>query len=269
MKKIDIHCHTTNRRLENIIPESASIKTLKQEMKKHEVEKTVLLPTYFPFRGTGISNYRLYDWIREDERLQMFGSLDFKHYFYQGYNELEELAEKGGIKGIKIYTSYQEIDLKSEKFKKIVELAQEKKLALMFHTGVSHGSTHKYGRPAYTEILRPAKIEFIPEDVHIILSHLAKPYFDELVEVVKRNKHIYADMSGLMQSRYESFEIPEHIETINRFLGECGPEKLLFGTDFPVQTHEHSVLMIEESMKTYSVQDKSKVYYENAERLLK
>ena len=50
--------------------------------------------------------------------------------------------------------------------------------------------------------------------------------------------------------------------------GECGPKRLLFGTDFPVQTHEDSILLIEESMKTYSDQDKQDVYHDNAARIL-
>ncbi|MFA5084627.1 MAG: hypothetical protein WC475_04620, partial [Candidatus Paceibacterota bacterium] len=110
MKKIDFHCHTTNRMLES---GDATIGAILKKMEKFEIEKSVLLATYFPHKGSGISNFRLLDWIGGRKELCLFGSLDFKNYFYQGLNELNELAERGDLKGIKIYTCYQDIDLKS------------------------------------------------------------------------------------------------------------------------------------------------------------
>ena len=92
MKKIDMHCHTSPREIEGIIPKSATIAQITAEMKKHEIERTVLLATYFPHKGSGISNFRLHDWIEGNKKFLMFGSLDFEHYFYQGYNELEEMC---------------------------------------------------------------------------------------------------------------------------------------------------------------------------------
>ena len=116
MKKIDIHCHTTKRKLKDMIIEDASLDVLMNEMYKHDIEKTVVLATYFPHKQSGISNFRLANWIYNNPKFVMFGSLDFEHYFYQGYNELEEMADKKMIKGIKIYTGYQEINLGSDKF---------------------------------------------------------------------------------------------------------------------------------------------------------
>ena len=67
MKKIDIHAHITNRPVEGIVYKDATIKTLEQEMIKYDVEKAVLLATYFPHRGTGVSNFRMLDWIKNSE----------------------------------------------------------------------------------------------------------------------------------------------------------------------------------------------------------
>lgn len=75
-------------------------------------------------------------------------------------------------------------------------------------------------------------------------------------------------MSGLIDSAFGSLYKPRAVEEIKRFLGECGPERLLFGTDFPVQTHADSVYFIEESMKGFSEEDKAKVYYDNSAKLL-
>ncbi|PIN79484.1 hypothetical protein COV16_03960 [Candidatus Woesearchaeota archaeon CG10_big_fil_rev_8_21_14_0_10_34_8] len=269
MKKIDIHAHITNRPVEGIIYPNASLNVLQEEMEKYNIEKTVLLATYFPHRGTGITNFRLLDWINEDgwQEFSLFGSLDFEKYFYQGYNELEELAERGKIGGIKIYTSYQHIDLQGENFSQVRKLAGKHNLPLMFHMGYTH--TGIKNKPFIAEKVTPSDIEFVAEyGQKIIMCHLAKPFTEELIQVVKRNETIYADMSGLIDSYRDKHELPQAVKLVEKVLGECGPDKLLFGTDFPVQTHKDSVYMIKSAMKDYSYEDKQKVYYDNAKGII-
>jgi len=270
MKKIDIHCHTTNRKVKDVIPLSADIFEIQKQMKKYDIEKTILLATYFPHKGTGISNYRLLNWINNKKEFSMFGSLDFKNYFYQGMNELEELSENQQISGIKIYTSYQNIDLHSENFKKIILLAEKHKLPLMFHTGYSYTAKRKYGKDTIAQYINASDLKFITDNynVSVIASHLSKPHFDNVIETAKSNPNFYSDTSGIFDSKYDFNYIPIAIENIKRFLEEVGSSQLLFGTDFPVQTHEHSVHIIEEAMKNYSLKDKEDVYYNNAKRLL-
>lgn len=279
MRKIDIHCHTTKRKIRNLIPKDASLETIEKEMNKHDIEKTVLLATYFSHRGTGVSNFRLLDWkmnyyfseyakygLRDHEFI-FFGSLDFEHFFNQGFSELEELAERTSVDGIKIYTSYQHINLGSDNFKRVLELARQHKLPLMFHVGYTHTGIQKNHFVAGE--VKPKDLEFIAQNGQvIIISHLAKPFTDDLIEVVKRNPTIYSDMSGLIDSYDERHEIPAAIDLIKRFLGECGPQRLLFGTDFPVQTHKDSICLIEQAMREYSRTDKENVYYNNANNIL-
>lgn len=187
MKKIDIHCHTTNRKVKDCIDESADLDTILEYMDKYEIEKTNLLATYFPHKSSGISNFRLMHWIKNKKDFFMFGSLDFEHYFFQGYNELEELAEHGLIKGVKVYTCYQQIGLDSEKFGKVVELARRYSLPLMFHCGNSYSSLRKYGRRTIANLVKASDLGFVAQDVNIIVDHMSKPFFDDLIKTVNRN----------------------------------------------------------------------------------
>lgn len=286
MKKIDIHCHTSFREIKDCANPDASPFAIQEEMDKYDVEKTVLLATYFPHKGTGISNYRLYHMLLGGHTFEgqsissgirvwnfmMFGSLDFEHYFYQGFNELEQLAMSRVIKGIKIYTCYQEIDILGKNFEKVMELAIEYKLPVMFHTGVSYASYRKYGTKSIAHLYTAKELSFVADcypEINFVFSHLSKPAFSEMVRAAKKYPNIYSDMSGLIDSKYNRDEIPRCIENINNFVNECGPEKLIFGTDFPVQTHEDSVMFIEEGMKGFSEKDKKMVYYDNAAKLLK
>lgn len=269
MKKIDIHCHTSPRVIRGVIPKSATIGSIVREMKKHDIEKTVLLATYFPHKKSGISNFRLHNWIRDNKRFLMFGSLDFEHYFYQGYNELEEMCTRSMIAGIKIYTCYQEIDIESDEFKKVLTLARDYKLPVMFHTGYSYASRRKYGFDTMATPHNANTLEAVAKqypEINFIFSHMSKPFFHDMVSVVKENDNVWTDMSGLIDSAYDQKEIKICVEEIKTFVGECGPMRLLFGTDFPVQTHEHSVHFVEKAVK--NEESKKDIYYNNAAGLL-
>ena len=279
MKKIDIHCHVTNRPLIDMAVEKADMRAVWDNMFEHDVDTVVLLATYFPHKGTGISNYRLVDWIRQfnlsefahkqleegvQKRFRMFGSLDFEHYYYQGLNEITELAENI-LSGIKIYTGYQDIDLHSDKFTQVMRLAKEYNLPMMFHTGYSYRTRRQYGKVAFADVVKVSDLEFVADQgIIVIASHMGKPHFDDTIATLQRNPNMYTDMSGLIDSKSDRDEIPESIEAVRRVVSECGPHKLLFGTDFPVQTHEDSINFVEEGMKGFSEADKQRVYYDNA-----
>ncbi|MBI3633837.1 MAG: amidohydrolase [Candidatus Vogelbacteria bacterium] len=260
-KKIDIHCHTTNRVLRGMCQGTATLNDISALMKEYKVEKTVLLATYFPHRRSGITNFRLYNWIKDRPEFLLFGSLDFQVYFYQGLNELEELAEMGVLRGIKIYTVYQDVGEKDLEI--VARLAAKYKIPMIFHAGYSHA----LDKPE-SLLTKASDIAWVSEIVPVIVSHMAKPALENLIATIKTHKNLYTDMSGLVNSASEQEDIPSAVEMVKRFLKECGPDKLLFGTDFPVQSHADSVRIIEEAMVGYSDEDKAKVYYGNAAKLL-
>lgn len=283
MEKIDIHCHTTNRPLKDAAHPDATLGAIAAHMTDHQIARTVLLATYFPQKGTGISNYRLYHWIKAKPEFVMFGSLDFEHFFYQGYNELEEMAGEGFIKGIKIYPAYQQIDFEGHPFRRVLTLAGEKNLPVMFHGGVSYTLWKELGTQAVLALAQspypttqepyktPREFEKVAQafpSVNLIVSHLCKPFFEEMIEVLKRNHNLFTDMSGLLDSRLDAGYKTTCVEHVKRFIGECGPDKMMFGTDFPVQTHADSVYFVETAMAAYSAQDRQKVYFDNANRII-
>jgi len=283
MKKIDIHCHTSNRNIQGTVDSNATVKSITEKARIYNIDKVVLLATYFPHKESGISNFRLYDWIRninlnncpKGPEFLMFGSLDFEHYFFQGYNELKELAERQLIKGIKIYTCYQNIDIKSNKFKTILQLARDFKLPVMFHAGYSYATRRKYGQDTIATPYNAMTLESVAkdnEDITMIFSHMSKPFFHDILRVVKEVPNVYTDMSGLIDSKYDEEEIPvciQEIRTLTQY--EWGIDKLLFGTDYPVQTHEHSIYFVEEATEGYSHREKiiKDIYFNNAAKILK
>jgi predicted TIM-barrel fold metal-dependent hydrolase len=257
-------------------------------MQQHDIVQTVLLATYFPRQGTGISNYRLRYWLQARPEFTMFGSLDFEHFFYQGLNELEELATQGSIKGIKIYTAYQQIDLHGADFRRVAQLASDTGLPLMFHGGVSYNTWQALGGMQHVLALadvppddmppiarddhkRPRDFEAVAQafpKVNVIVSHLCKPFFTEMIAVLQRNANLFTDMSGILDSKLDAANRDQCVAQVRRFATECGPEKLLFGTDFPVQTHADSVYVVEAALKDFSTHARKQVYFANANRII-
>jgi predicted TIM-barrel fold metal-dependent hydrolase len=290
MKKIDIHCHTTLQPLHDCAEPDASVWTLAGRMEAHDISEAFLYATYFPHRGTGISNYRLAQWLgrvgyaqRQDvdsllpeARLSMFGSLDMEHYFLQGMSELEELREHPVqavcMQGIKMYTCYQDIDLSGERMHAVMDFARKEVIPVAFHCGYSYMSIRKGGGPSVARMVRASDLSSLAKeygDVPIMVAHMSKPYLDDLIATILAHPNMVTDMSGLIDSKHDRQLIPQCIDDIRRFLYECGPTRLLFGTDFPVQTHADSVYFIEEAMKGFSEEDKRSVYHDNARKILR
>lgn len=279
MRKIDIHCHATNRPLSHTVPKFANIHAIACEMGKYDIAATLLLASYFPDpysagnHGTGISNFRMRDWIDRTEfwdiSFFMFGSLDFNHYFYQGINELEEMAERKLIRGVKIYTGYQNILMHD--LEKVIHLCSKYHLPIMFHTGSCSGRMELVGLEGHVGIKALDYFLEKYEDVTFIYTHMCNPLtFPMLSERIKRYKNLHTDMSGLIHSGKDDHEIPECIELVKKFYGECGVGQFMWGTDFPIQTHEHSVLIAEQALRGVASEvEMEQFYYGNAAKILK
>jgi len=270
-EKIDMHCHTTPRRLSHTVGGDASIDTIRSKMAQFNIKYSLMLATYFPKRGTGISNFRMLRWVERKNfeefyipdfiKFLMFGSLDFEHYFKQGFNELEEMADQKLIKGIKIYSGYQNIE--HTKLVQVMHLALKYKLPVMFHTGDCINSGGYYAdMKEYVYLL-----SMFPE-INFIYSHMCNPLVDKIIPLMLNHKNLFTDMSGLMRSGKEDSEKPEAISRIKRLYETCGMSQLMFGTDFPVQTHADSIYLSEQALSGASESELKDFYFNNAARIL-
>jgi predicted TIM-barrel fold metal-dependent hydrolase len=267
MRKIDIHCHTTRAQLQGIIPSSATLSVIESEMRIYDIEYTIVLASYFPKKDHGICNYRMLHWIHNKPAFKLFGSLDFQYYFSTGMRELTELAEEGHLYGIKIYSGYQHLDYDSDKFIRIGKLAEQYHLPIMFHGGFQQGHGSNLTLAVSPQLISQVAKK-LPQ-VPIIISHLAWPFVQELIAASLQFDNLYTDMSGMLDSYKTPHTLPQCVEGLKQYLEACGPKKLLFGTDFPIQTHTDSIQLIELAMSDYSDLDRKDVYYNNAATLLK
>jgi len=281
-KIIDIHAHTTSHKLWGLPTESATIEDLEELARLYNVEKICLMATYFPFKGSGLHNRELLKRIEGKELFSMFASLDAMNNLAGGIEELESLAKGKLIAGIKLYPGYQDFNFADEKAFPIYELAEKFNLPVMFHGGYLHhccpeekrlagetrcGKTCKMDQLQY--LSRPETLRKVFEkfsSVRFCISHLANPYFGELIAVMKECQNVYTDISG------SDIDIPEYrpivaevVKAIMR-LAE-GENRIMFGTDFPIQSYEDTIQFVESLQLSDEV--KQKIYWQNAERYLK
>ena len=287
MEIIDIHCHTSDHRLWGLHTESAKIFDLEKLAKKYLIKKIVLMATYFPFKGKGLPNQDLFSRIKGNKLFLMFGSLDIMNNFEKGIEELRALAEQEIISGIKLYPGYQNFNASDENIFPIYRLAAKFNLPVMFHTGELHHCCpwEKRQNKNYScknefcwldrlgHLSQPqafiGAIKNFPE-VKFVLSHLSNPYFSELQNLMTDFGNVYTDISGQFLSGTDEDDakyrelIKDQVLRIIKI--KSGIDRLMFGTDFPIQSQKDSIEMIKSL--GLSEEDEKKVFYRNAAKLL-
>ncbi|WAC03137.1 amidohydrolase family protein [Lacinutrix neustonica] len=72
-----------------------------------------------------------------------------------------------------------------------------------------------------------------------MICHIGNPWIKDCMEVVYKNKNVYADISGLVLGNFsEKFEryMKKEIEEMITYAGD--PNYLLYGTDWPISNME-------------------------------
>lgn len=287
---IDIHAHTSSHKMWGLHTEDASIGKLKAEAEKFGVKKIALMATYFPFKGTGLHNLELLERIKDDNLFLAFGSLDAMNDFENGIEELGELLRRNLIAGIKLYPGYQDFSRSNAlgvKLFPVFELAGRYGVPIMFHTGELHHCCSRETRAAgrgkcgadgcFVERLQyqaePRNLVYAAEwfrEVKFIFSHLGNPYFEQTREVMTEYPNIFTDISGqfISGSAEDTVEYRQTVvREIKKILAlENGIDRVMFGTDFPIQSYADSIDLIE--ALSLSNEEKEKIYWRNAGRVL-
>lgn len=285
---IDIHAHTSNHGLWGLHTKSATLEDLEKQSEIWGISKIVIMATYFPFKGRGLRNRDLLERIEGRDKFLMFGSADLMNdRANNGIRELEFLAERKMIAGIKLYPGYQDFDCLSFRATEVYGVAKHYDVPVMFHSGELHHCCPKEdmvkgvfrckGKYCYLDKLgdlsRPQElyraIKAFPQ-VRFVLSHLGNPYFGELRSVLRECPNAFTDISGQFvtgsgeDSREYKEEVKNEIEKILEIDGMI--DRLMFASDFPIQSYEDSVGIVK-SLKLTEEEEK-KIFYKNAEKLL-
>lgn len=156
-----------------------------------------------------------------------------------------------GLKGIKLHPDFQQYYADSPEMDKIYEIAESAGLPVLIHTGDKNTD--------YSSPWRVANIKKRFPRLTIVAAHLGG--YSEWDEAVKYliGRDVYIDTSSSIWALG-----PERARKIIR---AHDIDKILFGTDYPLVKQAGEIERFESL--GLSEEEKDKIYWENAQRLLK
>lgn len=140
-------------------------------------------------------------------------------------DELEHAITTLGLKGVKLSPVYQSMDPRSANCYKLYEIAQARKVPVMYHVGGAYTGSLEFGDPFLLD-----KVAHDFPDMKIIVAHFGQPYMEQTCILMRKNENIFADLSARFHrpwQLYQGLMIAQEYRVADR---------LLFGSDFPVRT---------------------------------
>ncbi|MGC4252486.1 MAG: amidohydrolase family protein [Sphingobium sp.] len=137
---------------------------------------------------------------------------------------LKTAVREWGLHGVKISPPYQGWHPHSEEAYAVYRAAADMGIFIMFHQAsvFSPIGFHEYASPS---LLDKVAREF--RDTKLLLAHFGKPWMNETVELMMKNRNVYADVSTLPIKTWQMYTglrlaIEGHVTG-----------RLVFGSDFP------------------------------------
>ena len=182
-------------------------------------------------------------------------------------SECIELAKKrkGYVKSFKIRLGYVEVFPDDAIFSPLYDYAESSGLPIMFHTGdtaTSSGSL-RHSHPLGLDSLANKR-----ENLKIIACHFGNPWIMDTAELLYKHENMFADISGLFavgakySDKYLDY-LGEKLSEAIYYIGNA--DKIIFGTDYPVETFSGAISLVSKIKVDRS--DQEKILSENARKL--
>jgi predicted TIM-barrel fold metal-dependent hydrolase len=239
-----------------------NFKEFAEDLRSQGITKAFLLPLTSSIEGLGrITNEHIAGICNSDPDLFIgFASFDLKGDYG---SELKYAINNLGLKGIKIHPQLQLIRPDDEKISKVFEIADENKLPVVIHTGITGiGAGVKGGGGLPLELGKPIYIDNLAikyPNVNFIIAHFGWPWYEEALAVAYHKGNVFIDISGWS---------PKYIpQIVIKYMDSLLQDKFLFGSDYPMLKPSR----ILNELKTLNLKNETlnKILYENAKKIIK
>ena len=181
----------------------------------------------------------------------------------QAVNEVKRAVEELGLKGFKFHPATQAFYPNEARFYPIYEAIAGYGLPMLIHTGTTGvgarlpgGGGIKLGGCRPIPYMDDVAADF--PDTPMILAHPSWPWQEEALAMAVHKANVYIDLSG-WSPKYFS---PSLVHYANTMI----PDKVLFGTDYPLITPERWLRDFEAA--PFRDEVRGKILFDNANRLL-
>jgi len=230
----------------SVLRENGDLDALKRVIDACGIDRCVafaIMPDRFREAGMDVNqNVWLAQTIKNEPNLTGFGSVDFELDNLE--DQVDEIAQLG-FKGIKIHPPVQNLPVLSPKAFRVYAKAQELNLFLSFHTGV-HRSRLRDSLPVLYD-----EIAYHFPQLRFSMEHIGGyGFFGEALSVIANNTR--GGRQPMVFAGWTSIDAGEKAglwsltdEQLLAVIGQTGPERSIFGIDFPFKQEEQIRAAIE------------------------
>lgn len=261
---IDCHVHLNNYHESLAHSLDQSLDRLQQAMADAGVSYALVLTSYL-VSAHRPSTAEVVKAIEKIPQLGVVAGISFRNYKQRDLRELADFLEAGLVKGLKLYPGYEPFYPHDPRLKVVYDLAEEFDVPVMIHSGDTYSPD---GRLKYAHPLEVDEVAVDHRNVKIVICHLGNPWLVDCMEVVYKNKNVYADFSGLILGEFnEAFEeyMEEQIEEVILYAGD--PASFLYGSDWPICDMKSYVAFVKQLDLPPAA--RHAIMYENARSLFK
>jgi len=188
--------------------------------------------------------------IEETSNHSEFIGFGTMHVDYENFSDELERIKAAGLKGIKLHTDFQKFQLDTPAMDPVYEKLIELNLPVLVHAG---DSRYDFSGPKRIRNV----IDKFPNLTMIAAHFGGYTEWDASYEYLA-GKKVWMDTSSTL------WKLP--LEKANAILRKHGVEKFLWGSDYPMWTHDGELARFEQLDLT--ADEKDMILYKNAERLL-
>jgi uncharacterized protein len=230
---IDVHTHLNNYHEEELTSISACLDKLQESMSNNNVDYSLILTSYLVNEHRP-STGQVIEATRDLKNVAVVAGISYLHYKERDLREISDYLKEGLVKGLKLYPGYEPFYPHDKRLQVVYDLAVEYDVPVMFHSGDTYSPK---GKIRYSHPIHIDDVAVDNPDLKIVICHVGNPWIKDCMEVVYKNKNVYADFSGLVLGDFtDKFEkyMKSQLEEMILYIGE--PEYLLYGTDWPIST---------------------------------
>ncbi len=208
--------------LEKVANDKGELEPEKLEalLEENGVDYGVCLAEYSPITTGITTNEYVAQFCIDSSRLIPFANVN-PYMVTDPRSELKYCLDELGMQGIKLYPSYQHFYPNDTRMYPLYELAQERDIPVMSHTGSSifPGARLKYGEPLCWD---DVAVDF--PNLKILLVHSGRGFwYQQASFLAQLHANVYLEIAGLPPGN-----LMEYIPRLEKL-----SSKVIFGTDWP------------------------------------
>jgi predicted TIM-barrel fold metal-dependent hydrolase len=261
---IDVHTHLNNYDETRTVPITTTLAELDRSMQHNKVDHVMVLTSYL----VNEHRYSVKEVVEATEAypgMHVVAGVSFMNYKERDLREIADYLRAGKVVGLKIYPGYEPFYPYDKRCQVIYDLAAEFDVPVMIHTGDTYNPK---GKVRFSHPLNVDDVAVDNPDVKFVICHIGNPWIRDCMELVYKNKNVYADISGLVlgdfKSKFKRFMLKQ-VKEMLLYAGE--PRYLLYGTDWPICRMRTYLQFVDELGLTE--EGRQMILWKNAARLFK